>query len=301
MRRALRIGAWTVGLLLTVIVALSALMLLAGNTVRGRALLERATAHLSDGHVRLSGLSGSFPAAIDLEQLQLTDQHGVWLSAERISLRWSPLALLIRHLKVERLQLARLAIERRPVSAPSEGSSTRLPHIDIGQLSIDSLQLGPELTGVRATLSIEGTTHVASSTDAAVSITARRTDAPGDYEVRLRCDPSRVDATLRFEEPAGGALGNLLKLPELGALSIDANLNGPRQAERLEVTARAGELRALAQGSVDLTRRAADLVYRLDAPAMHPREGLFWQRIALQGLWQGRARNAERQLERRPW
>ena len=77
MRRAWRIGAWTVGALLTVIVALSALVLLAGNTVRGRALIERATAHLSDGHVRLSGLSGSFPAAIDLEQLQLADERGV--------------------------------------------------------------------------------------------------------------------------------------------------------------------------------------------------------------------------------
>jgi translocation and assembly module TamB len=288
MRCALRIGAWTVGSLLTVIVAFIALVLLAGNTVRGRVWIERATAHLSDGHVRLSGLSGSFPAAVDLRQLQLADGRGVWLSAERISLRWSPLALLARHLKVQRLQLARLAIERRSATETSQaGSRTRLPHIDIGKLSIDTLELGPELTGVRARLSIEGTAHVASLTDTTVSITARRTDAPGNYKVSLRCDPSRVDATLRLEEPPGGALGNLLKLPGLGTLSVDAKLNGPREVERLEVTARAGELHALAQGSVDLTRSAADLVYRLDAPSMRPREGLSWQRIATQGRWQG--------------
>ena len=269
MRRAWRIGAWTLGALLMVLVALSALMLIAGNTVRGRALIERATARLSDGHIRLSGLSGSFPEAIDLKQLQLADEHGVWLSAERISLRWSPLALLAQHVKVQRLQLARLAIERRPVSEASQpGSRTRLPHIDIGELSIDVLQLAPELTGVRATLSIEGTMHVASLIDAAVRITARRTDAPGDYEIRLRCDPARVDAALKVEEPAGGARGNLLKLPGLGALSVDANLTGPRRTERLEVTARAGELRALAQGSLDLTQRAADLIFRLDPRAI---------------------------------
>ena len=145
MRRAWRIGAWTLGALLMVIVTLSALVLLAGNTVRGRVWIERATAHLSDGHIRLSGLSGSFPGAIDLEQLQLADDRGVWLNAERISLRWSPLALLARHLKVERLQLARLAIERRPVSdatcvVPTMDSLARTP-VSSGpssRMSIDS-------------------------------------------------------------------------------------------------------------------------------------------------------------------
>jgi len=288
MRRTWRMAAWTLGAVLTLIVALSAAVLVAGNTARGRALIEQATAQLSSGHVRLSGLTGSFPAAIDLEQLQFSDQQGVWLTAEGISLRWSPLALLARHLNIERLQLARLAIERRPASGASQqGSSSRLPHIDIGQLSIDALELGPELTGLRATLSVNGTVHVLSLSNATLNVTAHRIDAPGDYEARLRCDPSRVDATLKLDEPAGGALGNLLKLPGLGALSVDADLNGPRQAERLEVRARAGELSAHAQGSVDLTRSAADLDYRLDAPAMRPREGLAWERIELQGRWQG--------------
>jgi translocation and assembly module TamB len=288
MRRTWRITAWTLGALLTLIVALCAALLIAGNTARGRVLIERSTAQLSSGHVRLSGLSGSFPAAMDLKQLQLADQQGVWLTAEGISLRWSPLALLARHLNVQRLQLTRLAIERRPASeASQQGSSSRLPHIDIGQLSIDALELGPELTGLRATLSVNGTAHVVSLSDATLHITAHRIDAPGDYEVRLGCDPSRVDATLKLDEPAGGALGNLMKLPGLGALSVDADLNGPRQAERLEIRARAGELRALAQGSVDLTRSAADLVYSVDAPAMRPREGLEWERVALQGHWQG--------------
>jgi len=288
MRRTWRMAAWTLGAVLTLIVALSAAVLVAGNTARGRALIEQATAQLSSGHVRLSGLTGSFPAAIDLEQLQFSDQQGVWLTAEGISLRWSPLALLARHLNIERLQLARLAIERRPASGASQqGSSSRLPHIDIGQLSIDALELGPELTGLRATLSVNGTVHVLSLSNATLNVTAHRIDAPGDYEARLRCDPSRVDATLKLDEPAGGALGNLLKLPGLGALSVDADLNGPRQAERLEVRARAGELSAHAQGSVDLTRSAADLDYRLDAPAMRPREGLAFERIELQGRWQG--------------
>ena len=287
MGRASRIGIWTLGAVLMVIVVLGAGVLIAGNTAGGRVLLERATARLSGGHVRLSGLSGAFPAAIDLGQLQLSDAQGVWFTAERISLRWSPLALLARHLRVQRLQLERIDIERRPVSQSSRQGNTRWPRIDIDQLSIGALELGPQLAGVRATLSIQGTAHLRSLADAAADIIARRTDVQGDYRIKLRCDADRVDATLSLEEPAGGTLGSLLQLPDLGALSVAASLNGPRNAERLEATARAGQLRALVQGRLDLARGDADLVYRLEAAAMAPRADLSWQRVELQGRWQG--------------
>jgi len=212
MRRAARISAWIVGSLLTVIVALVAAVWIAGNTASGRALIERSITRFSEGRMQVSGLSGSFPAAIDLARLQLADEHGVWLTAERISLRWSPLALLARHLKVERLQFARLAIERRPVNQPSQkSSSTSVPHADVDQVSIEALELGPELTGVRATLFVGGAAHVRSMSDAIAAVTAHRTDRGGDYEVSLRSDAARMEATVKLEEPEDGALANLLK------------------------------------------------------------------------------------------
>jgi translocation and assembly module TamB len=289
MRRAVRITAWTVGALLLLVVALSAAVLIAGNTARGRALLEQATARATHGHVRLAELAGSFPTAIDLGQLQLSDTRGVWLTAEHISLRWSPLALLTRHVNVESLRVARLDIERRPVSQPAQpgGGGMSLPRIDVQQLSIGTLQLGAELAGAPASLSIHGSMHLTSLEDAAAAVVVRRTGGNGDYELRLSFDPARMDATLRLEEPAGGPLANLLQYPELGALSVMASLHGPRAAERIQLTARAGELRAGVQGSIDLIRRSANLDYRLDAPAMTARPGLSWQRIALQGRWQG--------------
>jgi translocation and assembly module TamB len=286
MRRALRIIAWTAGSVLLFVVGLVAVVLIAGNTVRGRALIEQQSARLTHGHVRLTALSGSFPAAIDLEQLQLADERGVWLTANRISLRWSPLALLRRHVQVESLRVVRLDIERRPVSESSQ-KSTSLPRIDVQQLSIGTLSLGPELAGARASLAIQGTAHLISLEDADAAIVARRTDGKGDYELRLRFDPSHMDARLKLEEPAGGPLENLLQYPGLGALSVVANLNGPRQAERVQLTAQAGSLRAEAQGSIDLTRKLADLTFSLEAAAMTPRPGLSWQRIALHGRSQG--------------
>jgi len=288
MRRAWRVGAWTLGSVLVVLVVLVTVVLIAGNTAAGRALIERSIARYSDGRVQLSGLAGSFPSAIDLGRLQLRDEHGVWLVAERVSLRWSPLALLVRHLDIERLDLARLEIERRPVSqASKKESTTRLPRTDIRQLSIGTLELGPQLAGMPATLSVAGSAHLLSLEHASATLTAHRTNGAGDYEIRLWSDPSRVDASLTLEEPAGGALANLLRVPGLGALSVTANLNGPRNAEHLRVTASAGELRALAQGSLDFTQRSADVTYHLEAPAMTPAASLSWERITLQGQFRG--------------
>ena len=53
MRRPWRIGAWTLGSVLTVLVALVVAVLIAGNTAAGRALIERSIALFSDGHVQL--------------------------------------------------------------------------------------------------------------------------------------------------------------------------------------------------------------------------------------------------------
>src|SRR5882672_5268457 len=146
MRRALRISAWTVGALLLVIVALSAVVLIGGNTTEGRALIERLVNRLSAGEVRVSGLGGSFPAAIDLARVEFSDERGGWLTAERISLRWSPLALLAWHVRAESLRVARLDFKRLPVTHPSSSrSGVTLPRIDIGSASLEVLELAPAL------------------------------------------------------------------------------------------------------------------------------------------------------------
>ena len=288
MRRGLRITVWTVGSVLVLVVALVSALLIAGNTAGGRIWLEHITARVTSDHVRVSGLAGSFPAAIELQQLQLSDAHGTWLTAQRVALHWSPLALLARHVAVESLVVGRLDIERAPVSEPKKDSSTHVPHIDVGRLSIGALALSPELTGVRATLAVQGSAHLISLENAAAYVTARRTDGQGgDYDLTLRFDPARMDASMKVKEPAGGALANLLHYPDLGALELVANLSGERSAEHVEVSAQAGQLQAHAVGSLDLNRESADVAYSLNAAAMAPRPDLSWQKIALQGRWQG--------------
>ena len=49
-----------------------------------------------------------------------SDDDGVWLFAEHISLRWSPSALLFRHVKVDSLHVGLLHIERAAASRQGE-------------------------------------------------------------------------------------------------------------------------------------------------------------------------------------
>ena len=91
----------------------------------------------------------------------------------------------------------------------------------------------------------------------------------------------------KVREPASGPLESILGLPGLGALSADVGLQGARDAERLSLVLSAGNLRASAEGSVDLRRYSADLKYALEASAMSPRADIAWRRIALNGRWLG--------------
>ena len=88
-----------------------------GNTAAGRVQIEKLVARLTAGNVQLSGLAGSFPSHLTLEELQLRDAAGVWLTAKKIELDWTPWAYLEGRLQIDRLQVASVDMERLPQSS----------------------------------------------------------------------------------------------------------------------------------------------------------------------------------------
>ncbi len=290
MRRAIHVALWSLGGLLALALLPGGALIALGNTAWGRSLLERETARFTSGRVRLAGVSGVFPADMHIAELQLGDSRGVWMTAERVSLRWSPLALLAWDLHVKRLDVGRVAVARRPLSTASStraGGRIHLPALDIDRIVIHTLDLEPAAAGMNALLTVQGSLHYRSMQQAQVSLLARRTNGTGEYALALHLRPSRMTGRLALEEPAGGPIEHLVNLTGLGAVSVIASLAGPRNAEQLQLRARIGELRANARGTVDLEHRAAELTYSVASPAMTPRAGLSWRRIALRGRWHG--------------
>ncbi|MEA3108020.1 MAG: translocation and assembly module TamB, partial [Gammaproteobacteria bacterium] len=283
---AAKISAWVLAASILLVAALIGTVWIAGNTDPGRAWIERLTYRLTSGYVKLSGLGGSFPTQLTLDELQLIDHQGVWLTADHVSLRWSPLRLLERRIYVDELRLKRLHMERAPVG-DGKGGGGSIPHIDVGEFSMDAVELGAPLVGTPATVSLRGRLELRSLQNADADVTARRLDGEGEYTLHLKLDPKRMDASLAVHEPAGGPLENLLSLPGLGALSATATVQGPRNEERVDVVLDAGPLHADIHGSVDLTHQSADVEYSLKAAAMAPRPEVAWAELALKGNWHG--------------
>jgi translocation and assembly module TamB len=287
-RRA-KIGLWAGAGFLGVLVLLVSIVLIVPNTEGGRAFIVRKLFAVTDGKVRLAGIHGTFPAALDLDRLELHDSQGMWLWADRVSLRWSPSALLTRHVNVDSLHVALLHVERAPVPDKEEkpSSSSSIPETDLRDLTVNTLELGKALAGEPTSLTVKGNAHLRSLEDVDAHVAAQRTGGNGTYEVTAHFDPQSMNATLRLQEPANGPLENLVKVPDLGALNVLVELRGPRNAEDLRLSVDAGPLQARANGRIDLQGSTADLEYSLTAPAMSPMEGLSWQRVNLQGQVHG--------------
>jgi translocation and assembly module TamB len=289
MRRLLKIFAWVVGTLALVCVLIGAVVYIGGNSVRGRTAIEKLTYALTSGHVVLSGLAGSFPQQLTLDRLELRDARGVWLTAEKVSVVWSPMALLTLRIDVGTAHAGLVDMERLPESSSKVPSNepASIPHIDVADVAVDRMKLGHELAGTPAELVLRGHAHLRSVQDMVIDATAHRINGDGNYELHLRFDTKRMDAALTLHEPAGGPLENMLQLPGLGALAATVNLNGPLAAEHLEVSVDAGAFRGRAQGSLNMRVLSADLRFDIDSPAVAPRSDLGWERASVHGRWQG--------------
>ncbi|HEY2779187.1 MAG TPA: translocation/assembly module TamB domain-containing protein [Steroidobacteraceae bacterium] len=301
MRRSFKISAWFFGALVLLLALTAGTLLIIGNTAGGRVQIERLVSRLTGGHVQLSGLGGSLPSHLTLEELRLTDAAGVWLTAKKIELDWTPLTYLEGRLQIDRLHAASVDMQRLPQSSSAAPSNKEvsIPQIDVGQGSFDLVHLGARLAGQPASLAASGSAHLRSVRDMLFDASAHRIDGDGEYELHLGFDEKRMDAALKLQEPAGGPLENILSLPGLGALHATLNFTGLRSAEHLALTLEAGELKGHAQGTLNLVDLSADLSFAFDAGSMSPRPDLAWEKGTLSGRWHGSIKSptAEGHLE----
>lgn len=288
MRRALKIFAWVFSSIVILAVLAVSSIFIAANTQAGRAWIEHLTWQLTSGTVKLVGLNGTFPSHLTLEQLQLIDTQGVWLSAEKISVDWSIWELLGSRIRVDDLKAEHVAMLRTPVSStPPSKKQPSIPHIDIARFDVARIDLGADLVGTPASLEAHGSIELRSLQNALADVTARRIDNDGEYQVRVRFNPRRMDANVKLKEPAGGPLEHLAGLPGLGALDATLNVSGLRTAEHIDLSVDAGELHARVQGKVNVEKPEGDIQFSLTSPALSPRPDISWQRVALEGHVQG--------------
>lgn len=282
-RRVLKwVGAIIAVLIAVPLLVIAAVMLLA-NTDPGRRLIQDQTASLTGGMVRIQGLTGRFPDALRAGQIQVSDAKGPYVTISGLVLDWSPTKLLGRIAQIDLLQADKVDFSRLPESQASKTSSDgsfNLPvDVDLRRLYVEQAIIGASVAGVAAALELNGSADLPSLESGTVQLSAKRIDSPGEYAINGHVLPDDIQLTVKANEPAAGLISGIAHLPDLGAISIQASGNGPRDALATQIGINAGSLTASASGTVDLVHQAADLAVKAQAPAMAPASDVSWQSV----------------------
>ena len=262
----------------------------AANTEPGRHAIEQVVSWVSDGRIKIDGLSGRFPGSLRVRQIALSDQAGTWLTIEQARLDWSPSGLVYGDVQVATLAATRVSVARlAETSTTSTKSSHAIPPVSIAvnDFHVDRLDLAAPVAGVAASVGVKGNLHLKSLTQGNLALDVERLDGAGIYQMSGTIAPNAMTGRIDVSEPMHGLLASIIGLPDLGPLSISASLNGPHHAEHMRLSLSAGPLAADAQGTIDLVGKTLDMALTGSAPAMVPRPDLSWRSVRLDGHVQG--------------
>jgi len=250
----------------------------------GRSALERMIEWASGGQVKLRGLTGAFPGAPRVERLEVHDAQGAWLVMEDVTIDWSPTALVRRRALIQTLSAARAAVTRLPEGGDAAAGGGSLPvRVEVEAFRIDRLELASAVTGLAQELAVavSGSADIASLQEARFTLDARGIEHPATLQAEGRVTDAEMSARLTLDEPAQGLLSTVTALPDLGAIALKAEVEGPWNALALSVDGTAGQLVLAANGTLDLPASRMDLAVSANAPAMAPGPALSWNALAL--------------------
>lgn len=216
------------------------------NTQIGRdqlvRLLPRLTLESGLG-VRIARVRGSIWTASEIEGLELTDGKGVFLTAERVTLDWRPLAFLnANRLDIRRAASPEVRWLRMPELKPT-ASDRILPDFDIaiGALRVDRLVVEAPVFGREQLLQLRAEADIRAGR-AKVLLAADTLEAElgGGDRLRLTLDAEpdrdRLELAAALDAPEGGVVLGLLGLAKPLTVRLQGDGGWTRWAGRLQGT-----------------------------------------------------------------
>ena len=193
-------------------------------------IVERELGGALDSSADIGALKGSPPSYIVLDDVMLSDAQGPWLTAERLELRWRPLALLKKRIVIDEAQLSGVTLLRMPPEDESPQDEARqvktisLPNIDIRRFVIDDFIA--TVGGAERRIDGEGAVRL-NGPDIAVLLDITSEDGADLIDVDLEKSPRTGAFRLAADVKGapGGALAALLGLES--PLALRASGDGP--------------------------------------------------------------------------
>lgn len=227
------------GLILAIILLVSAVFITVGYTDFGanfavREITKRiASPNLS---IRVGEVSAPLTGHFTVSSVEVSDKNGPYVTVEDVDLRWSPMALFSRRFSAASLSAASIDLKRLPESDATEkeqastGGGFSLPiEIAIDRFDFPKIDIGEPVLGEAYPLSATGRAEALSSRISAV-LDAQHRARPSTYvsaDVDYAPNENRLDIKAEVNEPQGGLVATLMKLPGAPALNIQVNGGGP--------------------------------------------------------------------------
>jgi translocation and assembly module TamB len=255
--RMLRWFGAALGLLIVVLLVTFGLL----QTQAGKSWLASTIAQtLSslDFTVAIEGLGGFVPFRLQVEQIEIGDRDGAYLSLHDLGLDISAAALLAGRLHIRSLRFAAIDMARSS-TAPSTTPFTeylRVPHLPVGvvldRLSIGRLALAPSVLGDNLVATVEGSARLAGETAEVALDIHRIDDSAGNIVLALELagDTPVLKLRLAASEPTGVLLDRVLGRADRAPFALSVDGTGPLADWHGRVAASAG---ALAHVEADIT------------------------------------------------
>ncbi|WP_085901593.1 translocation/assembly module TamB domain-containing protein [Kiloniella majae] len=240
--------------------ALVLILLLGGyvylQTDSGRAtLLAQIEAAVNDPAgltIDLQQLDGNVFSNARLDKVILRDPRGDWLEGTDLVLDWSPQNLLFGQLKINKISVASLVMQRNPDLPPSpeEAQSTSSPlplpiDISLRQLDVAKIDLAENILGREALLAVSMKLSARDEEGILSTLDIDQLDAhQGSVSARVNYHPDAdtlsIDAQLT--EPQGGLIARALNLPDYPEVNFAITGQGPLVNWQGQLKGSAGEL-----------------------------------------------------------
>ncbi|NTF33157.1 translocation/assembly module TamB domain-containing protein [Rhizobium skierniewicense] len=223
------IALGTVALLVVAVIFL-------GYTSPGTQFVARQVSSLISGPdqtIEISPPKGLLTGNLRLDSVTISDRDGPYARLAGVEVDWSPFALLRKTFRAERIEVAQVDIDRAPLppTAPSSETSTgfSLPvDITIDDLSLPDIALGEKLTGRTYALSAKGR-GTATTNAITLALSANRKDEPEalvNADIAFVPNENMLKLNATVNEPQGGLLATLLRLPDAPAVALTLRGDG---------------------------------------------------------------------------
>ncbi|AJY45754.1 translocation/assembly module TamB domain-containing protein [Martelella endophytica] len=234
---ALRLIAVLLGVL--VLVAVVAFVLVGYTGFGANFAVQQVTKRIAspDFAVHVGRVSAPLTGYFTVESVTVSDSEGPYVDVQDIVLDWSPLALFSGKFSAENLTAQSIEMKRLPAPGPEKADTATkesgpfsLPiGIEISHFGFPAIDIGAPVLGEDYPLSAEG--HVDAVKDRiSVALDATHRARPNTY-VKATVDyapaDNRMDISAEVNEPEGGIVATLIKLPGAPALNIKLDGNGP--------------------------------------------------------------------------